>query len=76
MSNSELSPNELKVLTHLQTLDPTGDRALGLSVLGVAASTNLSKETVSKALGSLERKGYLNLELVDVTITNKRVQDA
>lgn len=66
--SDDLNKAELKVLFHLRTLDPFGDRNLDLKVVDIAESTNLQKGTVSKALKVLSHKEYINLELTAVRV--------
>lgn len=58
--SDDLNRAELKVLFHLRTLDPFGDRNLDLKVVDIAEATNLQKGTVSKALKVLSAKEYIN----------------
>ncbi|NJN85569.1 MAG: MarR family transcriptional regulator [Leptolyngbyaceae cyanobacterium SL_7_1] len=59
---------ELRVLYYLRTLYPFGDRQLDLRVVDIAATTGLTKGTVSKALQSLASKEYIDLELISVRV--------
>lgn len=60
--------SELRVLLHLRTLDPFGDRKLQLTVTQIALDLNLRKGTISKALKTLERRGYIGIEITEATI--------
>ncbi|MBD1855500.1 MULTISPECIES: MarR family transcriptional regulator [Leptolyngbya] len=71
--SQELKLAELRVLFHLRTLDPFGDRALNLKVIDIAEATKLQKGTVSKALKVLSDKGFIDLEMVTVRIHVKKV---
>lgn len=62
----DLRPAELKVLYHLRTLDPFGDRELDIGVREMARTLNMSHSTVSRALKVLDAKGYIELELLKV----------
>jgi hypothetical protein len=64
----KLRPAESKVLLYLRTLAPFGDRPISLTVRGVARETELAPGTVSKALKELDRLGWIDLELLKVSI--------
>ena len=53
----ELKPAELKLLYHLRTLDPFGDRNVELGVTALAHLLGMSKSTVSEGLKALSQKG-------------------
>ena len=64
----KLRPAESKVLLYLRTLHPFGDRSISLGVRGIARDTELAPGTVSKALKELDRLGWVDLELLKVSI--------
>ena len=66
--SKDLRPAELIVFFHLRTLDPFSDRQLNLRVIDIAEATGLQKGTVSKALKVLDCKGYIDLELIKVSV--------
>lgn len=72
--SQSLKMAELRVLYYLRTLDPFGDRPLDLKVVDIATATGLTKGTVSKALRTLDCKGYIDLELVAVRVRLKSFQ--
>lgn len=68
MVNEDLKPSEIRVLYHLRTLDPFGDKVLELKVVDIAAQTKLQKGTVSKALKTLDSKGYIDIEITALRV--------
>jgi hypothetical protein len=64
----ELKPAEVRVLYHLRTLDPFGEKELELGVSAIALRLGLSKGTVSKALKALNEKEWIDLELIKVKV--------
>ena len=66
-----LRPAEIKVLLHLRTLDPFGDRTLEIGVRDLGRTLSMDHSTVSRALKTLDKKGYIDLDLIQV---NVRVQ--
>lgn len=67
-ASRELTPAEVKVLYHLRTLDPFGDKAYSLRVIDIAQATDLTKGTVSKALCALDKKEWISLEILKAKI--------
>ncbi len=67
---------EIKVFLYVRTLDPFGDRNLEYSVTAVAQELDLSKGAVSKALKSLDAKGFIHVELTRVKIRIKADKSA
>lgn len=70
----ELKPAELKVLYHLRTLTPFGDRSVELGVTEIALQLGMSKSTVSEGLKALSQKGWIDLELIKVKVRLKTVR--
>ena len=68
---NNLKPSEIRILYHLRTLDPWGDRELELGVSGIAKDLGIDKGTVSRALRSLADKGWIDLELIKVKVKLK-----
>lgn len=69
--SQDLKYAELKVLFHLRTLDPFGDRDLRLKTSELAKQLKLTKSTVSKALGVLIEKEYLSLSQATIRLLSK-----
>ncbi|MBW4591203.1 MarR family transcriptional regulator [Aetokthonos hydrillicola Thurmond2011] len=70
----DLTGAEIKVLYHVRSLDPFGDRELDYSVTQVALQLGLSKGAVSKAFKKLDQMNLICVELVRVKVrvnTNK-----
>lgn len=67
----DLTGVEIKVFLYVRTLDPFGDRNLEYSVTAVAEELGLSKGAVSKAIKSLDAKGFIHVELTRVKIRIK-----
>ena len=67
----ELKPAELKLLYHLRTLDPFGDRNVELGVTALAHLLGMSKSTVSEGLKALSQKGWIDLEIIKVKVRLK-----
>lgn len=67
----DLTGVEIKVFLYVRTLDPFGDRNLEYSVTAVADELGLSKGAVSKAIKSLDAKGFIHVELTRVKIRIK-----
>ncbi len=67
----DLTGVEIKVFLYVRTLDPFGDRNLEYSVTTVADELGLSKGAVSKAIKSLDAKGFVHVELTRVKIRIK-----
>lgn len=67
----ELKPAEIRILYHLRTLDPWGEREMELGVSSLARDLKLDKGTVSRALRSLAEKGWIDLELIKVKVKLK-----
>lgn len=70
----DLTGAEIKVLYHLRSLDPFGERELDYSVTQMALQLGLSKGAVSKALKKLDQLNLICVELVRVKVrikTNK-----
>ena len=65
----DLTFAQVKVLYHIKTLDPFGDRKLEISISQMARDLGLNKSTVSRALKELDK-----LELLDVTLLKVKVQ--
>ena len=72
----ELKPSELKLLYHLRTLDPFGDRNVELGVTALALLLGMSKSTVSEGLKALSQKGWIDLELIKVKVRLKTVRSS
>ena len=66
----ELKPSEKDVLYYLRTLDPFGDRAIEIKVREMSRGLGVSPSTVSRALKSLDAKGWIDLEIRDFQINN------
>lgn len=64
----ELKPTEVRILYHLRLLDPFGDRSLDIGVRELARTLNIDHSTVSRALKTLDAKGYIDLELLQVKV--------
>lgn len=62
----ELKPSEIRILYHLRLMDPFGDRHLEIGVRELARTLNIDHATVSRALKTLDAKGYIDLELLQV----------
>jgi hypothetical protein len=72
----ELKPRERDVLYYLRTLDPFGDRCLNLGVREIARTLSTDQQevspgTISKALKRLDHLGYIDMELINVSIKIK-----
>lgn len=65
----ELKPSEKDVLYYLRTLDPFGDRAIEIKVREMARQLGTSPSTVSRALKSLDAKGWIDLEIMSAKVT-------
>lgn len=64
----QLRPAEIKVLYYLRTLDPWGDRNLEIGVTDIAKVLKCNKGTVSRALRTLDRGGWITLEISTATV--------
>jgi len=64
----ELTYTESDLLMHLRTLDPFGDRPMSMSVRGLAKDLECSPSSISRALKTLDRLGYIDLELINVQV--------
>ena len=64
----DLRPSEIRILYHLRTLDPFGDRKLNIKVRQMGRDLGMAHSTVSKALKVLDDKGYIELDLVEVDL--------
>jgi hypothetical protein len=60
----DLTRSEIGVLLYIRTLDPFCDRDIDVTSEKVARSLKLNRSTVSRALKTLEQKGYIVLELL------------
>lgn len=69
----ELKPAEKDLLYYLRTLDPFGDKQVELKVTELAEVLGRNKGTISRALKSLDSKGWIDLELVQVKVKVKSV---
>lgn len=67
----ELKFAEVKVLLHLRTLNPFGDRVLEIGIRELGRTLKMDHSTVSRALKVLEKKGYIDMELVQVNVRVK-----
>lgn len=67
----DLTGAEIKVLYHLRSLDPFGDRLIEYSITQMADDLGLSKGAVSKAVKKLDQAGLIDAELVRVKIRIK-----
>lgn len=65
----ELKPSEKDVLYYLRTLDPFGDREIEIKVREMARQLGTSPSTVSRALKSLDAKGWIDLEIMSAKVT-------
>ena len=65
----ELKPSEKDVLYYLRTLDPFGDRAIEIKVREMSRNLGVSPSTVSRALKSLDAKGWIDLEIMSAKVT-------
>jgi DNA-binding transcriptional ArsR family regulator len=63
-----LTGAEIKVLYHLRSLDPFGDRLIEYSITQMAEDLGLSKGAVSKAVKKLDSMDLVDAELVRVKI--------
>jgi hypothetical protein len=68
-ASKELKPAERTVLYYLRTLDPFGDRDLNLKIVDIAAECDLNKGTVSRAIKALDRKEWIDAEIIQVKIS-------
>lgn len=66
-----LKPAELKVLYYLRTLDPFGDRKHSIKVRETAHLLKMDPGTVSRALKALDQKGWIDLDLIEVSVRVK-----
>jgi len=62
----QLKPSEVRILYYLRLLDPFGDRDLAIGVRELARKLAVDHATVSRALKTLDAKGYIDLELLQV----------
>lgn len=69
----ELKPSEVRILYYLRMLDPFGDKQMEIGVTAIAKELGIAKSTVSKALKSLDAKGWIELELIKVKVRLKSV---
>lgn len=67
----ELKPAEIRILYHLRTLDPWGERELELGVSSLARDLGIAKGTVSKALRSLAEKGWIDPSAYGLRLNNQ-----
>ena len=59
---------EVRILYHLRLLDPFGDRSLDIGVRELACTLNIDHSTVSRTLKTLDAKGYIDLELLQMKV--------
>ena len=69
--SADLKLAELRVLFHLRTLDPFGDRELDIGVRELGRTLKCSPSTISRALTVLQNKGYIDLEMIRVRVKIK-----
>jgi DNA-binding transcriptional ArsR family regulator len=67
----ELKPAEIRILYHLRTLDPWGEREMELGVSSLARDLKLDKGTVSRALRSLAEKGWIDPNVYGLKLNNQ-----
>jgi DNA-binding MarR family transcriptional regulator len=63
----ELSPSAKDVLYYLRTLDPYSN-GIEITASGIARELGIHRSTVSRALKTLDSKGFIDLELIRVTV--------
>jgi DNA-binding transcriptional regulator YhcF (GntR family) len=63
----ELSPSAKDVLYYLRTLDPYSN-GIEITASGIARELGIHRSTVSRALKALDSKGFIDLELIRVTV--------
>jgi DNA-binding transcriptional ArsR family regulator len=63
----ELSPTAKDVLYYIRTIDPYSD-GVEISATQIARDLGVHRSTVSRALKDLERKGFIDLELIQVKV--------
>lgn len=64
----ELKPAEVKLLYYLRTSDPWGDKDLEAGVTALAKILKFNKSTVSRALKTLDRTGWITLEISTASV--------
>jgi len=67
----ELKPAEIRILYHLRTLDPWGEREMELGVSSLARDLKLDKGTVSRALRSLAEKDWIDPSAYGLKLNNQ-----
>ena len=63
----ELSPTAKDVLYYIRTIDPYSD-GVEITSATIARDLGVHRSTVSRALKDLERKGFIDLELIQVKV--------
>jgi DNA-binding MarR family transcriptional regulator len=66
-ATKELSPSAKDVLYYLRTLDPYSN-GIEITASGIARELGIHRSTVSRALKALDIKGFIDLELIRVTV--------
>lgn len=64
----ELKPSEKDVLYYLRTLDPFGERDLDIGVRQMGRDLGMSASTVSRALKTLDNKGWIDMEITSARV--------
>jgi len=64
----ELKPSEKDVLYYLRTLDPFGERDLDIGVRQMGRDLGMSASTVSRALKTLDSKGWIDMEITSARV--------
>ena len=75
----ELKPSEKDVLYYLRTLDPFGERDLDIGVRQMARDLGMNPGTVSRALKTLDSKGWIDMEITSARVklhTQQPVEDS
>ncbi len=68
--SKELNLSELNVLYYIRTLDPYGN-GIKVSANAIALKLGINRSTASRALKSLDAKGYIDLEIVMANVSIK-----
>ena len=68
--SKDLNLSELNVLYYIRTLDPYGN-GIKVSANAIALKLGINRSTASRALKSLDAKGYIDLEIVMANVSIK-----
>jgi hypothetical protein len=68
--SKDLNLSELNVLYYIRTLDPYGN-GIKVSANAIALKLGINRSTSSRALKSLDAKGYIDLEIVMANVSIK-----